>query len=334
MLTPLLVVEDLHVLFRTPAGVVHAVNGVSFELAQGEALGLVGESGCGKSVTALSIVRLLPMPPAEITHGSIRFDGEELLKASQSRMRQIRGGEIAMVFQDPMTSLNPVMTVGSQIAEALLLHRTRSRKEAWKLAVEALERVHIPDAAHRAHDYPHTFSGGMRQRVMLAMAIASKPRLLIADEPTTALDVTLQAEILELLQELKSEYELSVVLITHDLAVVSQFCDTVAVMYAGKIVEQAPSEILFRSPMHPYTVGLLESLPEAAFHRGSVGKGVRRMTSIPGAPPDSTRIPPGCAFHPRCRHAMGVCSVSEPPAFQTAPKRCVRCWLYAPESRG
>ncbi|MGB9881125.1 MAG: ABC transporter ATP-binding protein, partial [Anaerolineae bacterium] len=233
-----------------------------------------------------------------------------------------------------MTSLNPVMSVGSQIAEALLLHRTRSRKEAWELAVEALERVHIPDAAHRAHDYPHTFSGGMRQRVMLAMAVASRPRLLIADEPTTALDVTLQAEILELLQELKSEYELSVVLITHDLAVVSQFCDTVAVMYAGKIVEQAPSEMLFRSPMHPYTVGLLESLPEAAFRRGGVGKGASRMSSIPGAPPDSTCIPPGCAFHPRCKHAVDVCSVLEPPTFQTAPKRYVRCWLYAPESGG
>jgi oligopeptide transport system ATP-binding protein len=334
MLPPLLAVEDLHVLFRTPAGVVHAVNGVSFELAQGEALGLVGESGCGKSVTALSIVRLLPMPPAEITRGSVRFNGEELLTAPQSRMRQIRGGEIAMVFQDPMTSLNPVMTVGSQIAEALLLHRTRSRKEAWALAVEALERVHIPDAAHRARDYPHTFSGGMRQRVMLAMAVASRPRLLIADEPTTALDVTLQAEILELLQELRREYELSIVLITHDLAVVSQFCDTVAVMYAGKIVEWAPAEMLFGSPMHPYTVGLLESLPEAAFRRGGMGKGSRRMSSIPGAPPDSTRIPPGCAFHPRCRHVMEVCRSSEPPAFRTAPKRWVRCWLYAPESEG
>ena len=256
---PLLQIEGLHVAFRAPSGNVLAVDGVDLSLRPGETLGVVGESGSGKSVTALSVLRLLPSPPAEVRAASLTFGGEDLLRAREARMREIRGAEIAMIFQDPMTSLNPVMTVGEQVAEAIRLHRKLPRREAWAQAVEALRGVGIPDAHLRARDYPHQFSGGMRQRVMIAMAVSCEPRLLIADEPTTALDVTVQAEILALLRRLREERGMAILLITHDLAVVAEFCDAVAVMNAGKVVERAPARDLFAFPRHPYTQRLLAS---------------------------------------------------------------------------
>jgi oligopeptide transport system ATP-binding protein len=320
-MNPLLSIRDLRVEFATDRGIVRAVNGVSLDLLAGQSLGLVGESGCGKSVTSLAVVRLLQCPPAKIAGGSVVYEGEELLTASRDRMRQIRGGKIAMIFQDPMTSLNPVMTVGRQIEEALLLHCTSDRREVQRMAVEALDRVRIPDALRRIHDYPHSFSGGMRQRVMIAMAIAARPRILIADEPTTALDVTIQAEILDLLRELRQEQNLAVLLITHDLEIVSEFCDTVAVMYAGRVIEQAPAGDLFHTPMHPYTQGLLASLPDVGQQPGE------RLAAIPGQPPDPVEIPAGCPFHPRCKHALPVCSMQEPPEVWPAERHSVRCVL-------
>ncbi|MBW3624696.1 MAG: ABC transporter ATP-binding protein [Armatimonadetes bacterium] len=319
---PLLDIRGLKVAFHTPGGSVTAVDDVSLSLRPGQALGLVGESGSGKSVTALSVLRLLPTPPAEIQSGSITFAGESLLDASPRRMREIRGGEIAMIFQDPMTSLNPVMTVGEQVAEAVRLHRKVNRREAWARAVAALQEMGLRDAAARAKDYPHQFSGGMRQRVMIAMAVACDPRLLIADEPTTALDVTVQAEILGLLRRLREERGLSILLITHDLGVVAEFCDEVAVMYAGQIVERAPARVLFESPKHPYTRGLLASTPDL---EAAPGESFR---PIPGSPPQPEERSAGCPFHPRCPDAMTLCAEENPESLPEGAS-VVRCHLHS-----
>ena len=320
----LLEVKNLQTQFRTRAGVVRAVDGVSFRLGRGELLGLVGESGCGKSVTALSVMRLVA-PPGKIVGGEVLFDGEDLLKASESRLREIRGDDIAMIFQDPLTSLNPVYTVGEQIAEALRLHRKMNHRQAREAAVEAMREVSIPDPARRADDYPHQLSGGMRQRVMIAMALACGPKLLIADEPTTALDVTIQAQILELLDELRRTRELAVLLITHDLGVVAEVADRVAVMYTGRIVEESPVAELFARPKHPYTEGLLRSVPKLSVK--DVQK-AERLQSIEGTVPKLTDLPPGCHFAPRCPHRMPRCTEGVIPLYPLAGGVEVRCVLY------
>jgi len=301
------------------------VDGVSFYLDEGELLGLVGESGCGKSITALSVMRLIGSP-GRIAGGEIWFDGENLLAASEERMREIRGDDVAMIFQDPMTSLNPVYTVGEQIAEALRLHRGMSRKEAREAAIAAMREVAIPDPARRANDYPHQLSGGMRQRVMIAMALACDPKLLIADEPTTALDVTIQAQILELLDGLRKSRQLAVLLITHDLGVVAEVADRVAVMYTGRIVEESPVEELFARPKHPYTEGLLQSVPKLT--QAEVGK-AERLSTIEGTVPKPTDLPPGCHFAPRCPHRMPRCTEGERiPFYELEGGVRVRCVLY------
>lgn len=320
----LLEVKNLQTHFPTRAGLVKAVDGVSFYIARGELLGLVGESGCGKSITALSVLRLIA-PPGKIVDGEILFEGVNLLKISDEKMRQIRGDDIAMIFQDPMTSLNPVFTVGEQIAEALRLHRKLSRKEAKAAAIEAMREVAIPDPARRSDDYPHQLSGGMRQRVMIAMALACNPKLLIADEPTTALDVTIQAQILELLDDLRKSRELAVLLITHDLGVVAEVADRVAVMYTGKIVEQSPVGELFARPKHPYTEGLLRSVPKLTAEQ--VAK-AERLETIEGVVPSPTSLPPGCHFAPRCSHRMPRCTEGEIPLYQLEGEVTVRCVLY------
>jgi oligopeptide/dipeptide ABC transporter ATP-binding protein len=320
----LLEVKNLQTHFQTRAGTVRAVDGVSFDLDRGELLGLVGESGCGKSVTALSIMRLVA-PPGRVVGGEILFEGEDLLKFSESRMRAIRGDDVAMIFQDPMTSLNPVFKVGEQIAEALRLHRGMNRKQARAAAIEAMQEVSIPDPARRADDYPHQLSGGMRQRVMIAMALACDPKLLIADEPTTALDVTIQAQILELLNELRRTRELAVLLITHDLGVVAEVADRVAVMYTGRIVEESPVNELFARPKHPYTEGLLRSVPKLTV--AEVEK-VERLQSIEGVVPKLTELPDGCHFAPRCPHRMPRCTAEEIPLYPLAGGVEVRCVLY------
>ena len=320
----LLEVKDLRTHFHTRAGVVRAVDGVDLYLDRGELLGLVGESGCGKSITALSIMRLIS-PPGKIVSGEIIFDGKDLLKFSDAEMRQIRGDDIAMIFQDPMTSLNPVFTVGEQIAEALRLHRKLSRSDARAAAIEAMREVAIPDPARRVDDYPHQLSGGMRQRVMIAMALACDPKLLIADEPTTALDVTIQAQILELLNELRKSRDLAVLLITHDLGVVAETADRVAVMYTGKIVEESPVDELFARPKHPYTEGLLRSVPKLSIE--DVAK-KERLETIEGVVPRPTDLPPGCHFEPRCRHRMPRCREGEIPLYDLEGGVKVRCVLF------
>src|ERR1044071_210401 len=320
----LLEVRNLQTHFPTRAGLVRAVDGVSFHLDRGELLGLVGESGCGKSMTALSVMRLIA-PPGKIVNGEILFDGKDLLKLSDSEMRAVRGDDVAMIFQDPMSSLNPVFTVGEQIAEALRLHRKLSRKDARAAAVEAMREVAIPDAEMRARDYPHQLSGGMRQRVMIAMALACDPKLLIADEPTTALDVTIQAQILELLNELRQTRDLAVLLITHDLGVVAEVADRVAVMYTGRIVEESPVEELFARPKMPYTEGLLRSVPKLVADH--VGKRTR-LETIEGIVPSPTALPPGCHFAPRCSHRMPRCEQGVIPLYDLAGNVRVRCVLY------
>jgi len=320
----LLEVTNLQTHFPTRAGLVRAVDGISFSVDAGELLGLVGESGCGKSITALSIMRLIA-PPGKIVSGEVLFDGKNLLKLSDSEMRQIRGDDIAMIFQDPMTSLNPVFTVGEQIAEALRLHRNLSRKDARAAAIGAMREVSIPDPARRVDDYPHQLSGGMRQRVMIAMALACDPKLLIADEPTTALDVTIQAQILELLDELRRSRELAVLLITHDLGVVAEVSDRVAVMYTGRIVEEAPVEELFARPRHPYTEGLLRSVPKLTIEH--VAK-KQRLETIEGTVPSPTNLPSGCHFAPRCPHRMPRCTEEEIPLYDLEGDVKVRCVLY------
>jgi len=320
----LLEVNNLRTYFPTRRGLVRAVDGVSFYLDRGELLGLVGESGCGKSMTALSVMRLIA-PPGKIVEGEILFDGQDLLKLSDAEMRQMRGDDIAMIFQDPMTSLNPVFTVGEQIAEALRLHRKLSRKEATRAAIEAMREVAIPDPARRIDDYPHQLSGGMRQRVMIAMALACNPKLLIADEPTTALDVTIQAQILELLDELRKQRELAVLLITHDLGVVAEVADRVAVMYTGRIVEESPVDELFARPKHPYTEGLLRSVPKLTSEHVARKE---RLETIDGTVPRPTDLPRGCHFAPRCSHRMPRCTEEEIPLYQLEKGVQVRCVLY------
>lgn len=302
----LLEVQDLETYFKTKAGRVRAVDGVSFAVRPGEKLGIVGESGCGKSVTALSIMRLVAQPPGEYAGGSIMFDGQDLLELSEREMRQVRGGQIGMIFQDPMTCLNPTITVSKQIAEGLRIHLKVSSNQAHQRAVSLLEQVGIPDAAARANSYPHQFSGGMRQRVMIAIALACNPKLLIADEPTTALDVTVQAQILELINGVCKDFGTAVVLITHDLGVVAGMTDRVVVMYAGKVVETAPTEELFANPRHPYTLGLLASIPRLDEQRTS------ELKTIEGAPPNMLNPPPGCPFMPRCFFARSICRTMPP----------------------
>ncbi len=320
----LLEVKNLQTHFPTRAGLVKAVNDVSFYIDAGELVGLVGESGCGKSITALSIMRLIA-PPGKIVGGSIQFKGEDLLSASENRMRGIRGDDISMIFQDPMTSLNPVYTVGEQIAEALRLHRKLNKKDAWQQAIEAMKEVSIPDPARRANDYPHQLSGGMRQRVMIAMALACDPELLIADEPTTALDVTIQAQILELLNELRQTRKLAVLLITHDLGVVAEVADRVCVMYTGRVVEESNVAAIFEQPKHPYTQGLLRSVPKL---RGIGEAKETRLSTIDGTVPSPTNLPEGCHFAPRCEYRMDVCTKGTIPLYQIGDEIKVRCVLY------
>ncbi|HEY7521136.1 MAG TPA: ABC transporter ATP-binding protein [Methylomirabilota bacterium] len=313
----LLSVHGLRTHFHTGAGVVRAVDGVSFDIERGEVLGLVGESGCGKSVTSLSIMRLVP-PPGRVVAGRIRLDGEELLDKDSEAMRRVRGARIAMVFQEPMTSLNPVFNIGDQIAAAVRAHAGGSRRAAWDRAVEMLDRVQVPSPRERARDYPHQLSGGLRQRAMIALALAPGPQLLIADEPTTALDVTIQAQILDLLRRLQAERGMGVLLITHDLGVVAELCHRVAIIYAGRIVEMAAVETIFREPLHPYTRGLLRCLP----HPSRFGQ---PLSSIDGAPPDPHRADRGCRFAPRCPFAGASCHADEPPLVERKPGHLVAC---------
>jgi len=324
----LLEVQDLKTYFKVKAGRVRAVDGVSFAVKSGEKLGLVGESGCGKSVTALSIMRLVQQPPGEYAGGSILFQDQDLLELPESGMRKIRGGQIGMIFQDPMTCLNPTMTVGKQIAEGLQIHLKLSSDQALKRAVSLLEQVGIPDAATRASAYPHQFSGGMRQRVVIAIALACNPKLLVADEPTTALDVTVQAQILELIGGVCDEFGTAVILITHDLGVVAGMTDRVVVMYAGKVVETAPTDELFANPRHPYTLGLLSSVPRLDEQRTS------ELRTIEGAPPDLLQPPPGCPFMPRCAFARAICRTMPPldPVAGNAAHRKA-CWVDVTDPR-
>ncbi len=328
--TRLLEVENLKVHFFTDEGVVKAVDGVSFHIDKGETLAVVGESGSGKSVTSLAIMRLIPSPPGRIVDGSIRFRGKDgvekdLVRLTEAEMRKIRGNDIAMIFQEPMTSLNPVYTVGDQIAEAIMLHQGKSKKEALELAAEMLALVGIPEPKKRLSNYPHQMSGGMRQRVMIAMALSCNPSLLIADEPTTALDVTIQAQILELIKELQEEIGMSVLFITHNLGVVAEIADRVVVMYAGRAVEEADVVPTFKEPLHPYTMGLLNSVPRVDL----AAEKQDRLEAIPGNVPNPLFLPPGCAFHPRCRwHKPGLCDGEVPPLEEAAPGHMVRCYRW------
>jgi peptide/nickel transport system ATP-binding protein len=321
--TPLLDIRGLRTYFQTEAGVAKAVDGVNLSIFPGEVLGLVGESGSGKSVTALSVLRLIPEPPGKIVGGEIFFRGRNLLTLDYEEIRHIRGKEISMIFQEPMTSLNPVFRIGMQLMEVYLNHETISRKEAFDRSVEMLQLVGIPDGAERMKQYPHQFSGGQRQRIMIAMALALNPGLLIADEPTTALDVTIQAQILDLMLELKGrQKDSAILLITHNLAVVAETCDRVAVMYGGKIQELAPVKELFRNPMHPYTRGLLGSLPRVD------GSRAERLTTIPGSVPDILDLPAGCKFTTRCPDRFDPCAGIEPALVEQSPGHFVRCHLY------
>jgi oligopeptide transport system ATP-binding protein len=323
----LLEVRDLHVSFKTDDGVVSAVNGLSYAVEGGSTLGIVGESGSGKSVNALSIMRLIPIPPGRISSGSILLRGENLLAKSEPEMRRIRGKEIAMIFQDPMTSLNPVLTIGDQIEEAIRLHLKLSRSDAVAKTIEMLHLVRIPSPEKRLRDYPHQFSGGMRQRVMIAMALSCDPAVLIADEPTTALDVTIQAQILELMNEMQRRLGSAIVLITHDLGVVAETCKNVLVMYAGNLVEYAAAERIFAAPKHPYTMGLLDSLPRLD------DKARTRLVPIEGQPPNLLRLPAGCSFAPRCRYRMPICD-QPVPLYDFGGGHVARCFLYDERTEG
>ena len=316
-------VEDVRTRFHTRDGTVHAVNGISFDLSEGELLGVVGESGSGKSVTMMSLLKLLPMPPAEIVSGRARLDGEDLMGLDLDDLRQVRGARVGFVFQDPMTSLNPVLTVGYQLTEPLRVHLRMGRSAARRRAVELLERVGIPAAASRLDDFPHQFSGGMRQRVMIAIALACNPRVLIADEPTTALDVTIQAQILDLVKRLRRESGMAIVWITHDLGVMAGLADRVMVMYGGLVVERASVAKLYRDPRHPYTRGLLATLPRLD------GTRAERLESIPGQPPNLDRAPSACPFAPRCSHAFDRCRQENPPLDVVADGHEAACWLGA-----
>jgi oligopeptide/dipeptide ABC transporter ATP-binding protein len=318
-------IENLKTHFFTAGGVVRAVDGVSYAVRGGETLGVVGESGCGKSVTALSVLRLVASPPGRIVDGAIRFAGRNLLDLTEREMEAIRGNDISMIFQEPMTSLNPLMTVGRQVSEAIALHQGLSRREAFDQAVEMLRRVHIPEAEHRVHAYPHQLSGGMRQRVMIAMALSCGPRVLIADEPTTALDVTIQAQILDLMRELQDRTGTAIILITHDLGVVAENADRVVVMYAGRKVEEATAKALFESPGHPYTLGLLGSIPNLEV-AAQTDRRRARLTEIKGMVPSLADLPIGCSFAPRCGFATDECRVDYPPLVQHRPGHWVACW--------
>ena len=317
----LLEVRDLKTCFYTEDGVVPAVDGVSFSVDKGETIGIVGESGCGKSVTSLSVMRLIPNPPGKIVGGEIIFEGENILEKSEAEMRHIRGNEISMIFQEPMTSLNPVFTVGDQIMEAIMLHQKVGKREARKKTIEMLKLVGIPSAEKRVDEYPHQMSGGMRQRVMIAMALSCNPKLLIADEPTTALDVTIQAQILDLMLKLKEDLGTAIMLITHDLGVIAETVNKVVVMYAGKIVESADVVSIFKKPEHPYTLGLLGSIPK-------VNEDRERLQVIEGVVPNPFNMPTGCRFHPRCSFARDICKEEEPELVDVEDGHQVRCWKF------
>lgn len=323
----LLKVEDLTIKFKSRQGVVKAVDNLSFELEKGSSLGIVGESGSGKSVTSLAIMRLLQNANSEIT-GSIGFDGVDLLKLSPEEMRKIRGKSVSMIFQEPMTSLNPLHTCGKQIMEPILIHQKDiSKKEAKNYAIEMLRMVGIPSPEQRFHEYPHQMSGGMRQRIMIAIALACNTKLLIADEPTTALDVTIQAQILDLMNSLKKKREMSIIMITHDLGVVKEMCEKVVVMYTGQIVEKSPTELVFSDPLHPYTKGLLNAIPK-------ISNKVERLEAIEGTVPDAYNMPKGCSFHPRCKYATERCKLEAPPLFKQEDGREVRCFIYDVAEKG
>ncbi len=323
MSAPVLEVANLRTVFFTRNGLVRAVDDVSFTVGAGEVLAIVGESGCGKSITALSLMRLIPSPPGRIVSGTVKLDGRELLTLPEEEMRRVRGNKMGMIFQEPMTSLNPVLTVGEQIAEAVRLHQDLSPKAARDKAVELLRLVRIPEPAQRAKDYPHQLSGGMRQRAMIAMAVSCNPRVLIADEPTTALDVTIQAQILDLLLRLQQETGTAIILITHDLGVVAETAQRVVVMYAGRKIEEAPVETLFADPRHPYTRGLLASVPRLASLSGTPAE---RLAEIPGMVPALTALPPGCAFAPRCARADDRCRAAYPDYTAQGEAHFTACW--------
>ncbi|WP_432161199.1 ABC transporter ATP-binding protein [Streptomyces sp. NRRL F-5630] len=317
----LLEVRDLHVEFATRDGVVKAVNGVSYDVDAGETLAVLGESGSGKSVTAQAIMGILDTPPGRIPSGEILFEGQDLLRMKEDRRRRVRGAEIAMIFQDALSSLNPVLTVGQQLGEMFTVHQGLSRKDARAKAVELMERVRIPAAKERVRQYPHQFSGGMRQRIMIAMALALEPKLIIADEPTTALDVTVQAQVMDLLAELQREYHMGLILITHDLGVVADVADKIAVMYAGRIVETAPVHEIYRAPAHPYTEGLLQSIPR-------LDRKGRELYAIKGLPPNLLHVPDGCSFNPRCPRTRERCLHDDPPLYEVSPTRASACHYW------
>jgi oligopeptide transport system ATP-binding protein len=317
----LLEVKDLRTYFYTDDGVVKAVDGVSYDLQEGETLALVGESGCGKSVSALSLMRLIPWPPGKTISGEVFFDGQDVLKVSEEQMRSIRGNRMTMIFQEPMTCLNPVLSIGTQMSETLELHMKMDKNEARQRSIEMLRLVGIPDAERRLSDYPHQFSGGMRQRVMIAQAMACNPRLLLADEPTTALDVTIQAQVLELVKRLCDEFGTSVILITHNLGIVARHADRVNVMYAGKIIERAAAADIYREPRHPYTLGLLKSVPRLDQSRRE------KLDPIEGLPPDLINLPSGCSFWPRCKYAIDRCHEETPPLMEVEKNHWAACWV-------
>ncbi len=318
----ILEIKDLHTYFNTDAGVVKAVNGVSYKLNKGEVLGIVGESGSGKSVTSLSIMNLIPTPPGRIAGGEVLFKGKNLVEMNDKELRSIRGDKISMIFQDPMTSLNPFLRISTQLMETIELHQGLNKADAKAKAIEMLQLVGIPAPEQRVNSYPHQFSGGMRQRVMIAMALSCNPEVLIADEPTTALDVTIQAQILDLIKDLSKRLNTAVIMITHDLGVVAGMCDKVCVMYAGKIVEQASNDDIFNDPKHPYTEGLIKSVPRLDVATN------QKLYSIEGQPPNVIDLPECCPFHPRCEKAMDKCKDTYPPVVELGPDRMVRCWLY------
>jgi oligopeptide transport system ATP-binding protein len=320
-MNPLLQIKDLQVQFHTIEGTVHAVNGISYNLDTGQTLGIVGESGCGKSVSVLTVMKLIPEPPGKVAGGEVIYRGQDLLKLDDGEIQCIRGKDIAMVFQDPMTSLNPVLTIGRQLTEAQVLHLGITREEAYSRSVELLNRVGIPKPEERLGEFPHQFSGGMRQRVMMAMALSCLPSILIADEPTTALDVTIQAQIVELTKRLRDQMDMAVIWITHDLAVIAELADRIIVMYAGFIVEEADVFQLFSNPLHPYTLSLLKSIPR-------VDKGIdHRLATISGFPPDNLTMPPGCSFAPRCDFSVDRCWVEVPDLEKVEPHHKIACWV-------
>jgi peptide/nickel transport system ATP-binding protein len=319
-------VEDLQTVFYTRAGMVRAVDRMSFTLAAGETLAVVGESGCGKSITALSLMRLIPDPPGRIIGGKVMLEGTDLLQLSEPEMRKVRGNRVSMIFQEPMTSLNPVITVGRQISQALMMHQGMSKSEAMERAVEMLRLVKVPEPAQRVKEYPHQLSGGMRQRVMIAMALSCNPRILIADEPTTALDVTIQAQILQLILELQNKLGTAVILITHDLGVVAETAQRVIVMYAGRKVEEATVEDLFAHPLHPYTRGLMASIPRLGLMRDKAAESGTRLQEIPGMVPPLYDLPKGCAYAPRCARASDKCRAEYPPFEEKRPAHWAACW--------